>query len=164
MSDMLAQLGITRDDVIDRAANKLLEQIDADETADAVLNKLKSELRAKAEPRIAEQLDIACRDLMTTPLCPVDEWGEPTRKNATTLRDMAKEKCVRWLTESVDNTGRTGGYPTVGTRAEWLAKKAAEEAVQSEVKQNIAAMVAAAKLEITSKVAAFIAEQIVKAK
>jgi hypothetical protein len=162
--DVLNELGITREDILDRAAERLIEtlsDIDDDMVA-SVRKKVVADVFAKVSAKASTLLEGVVSDLVDSPFTPVDEWGEPKIKKPTTLRQMIKEKSIGYLSEKVDGEGKASTYNAQQTRADWLAKKAAKESIDHEVKAEITKAVDAAKAEVRTQVAKFVADTILK--
>lgn len=160
---MIQELGITREDILDKAAEKLLESISIEEDlAYSIKSAVSKQLVDAAKGKIEALLNEAIGDLIDTPFTPVDEWGEPVRKQSTTLRQMVKERAVGFLSERVDRDGKTCSYQSVGSRGEWMARKAAESAIDYECKKELTKAVESAKADIKKRVADHITETILK--
>ena len=158
----LNDLGITKDDILDKIVQKLLDELDTGSIQFAVKQALTCDIVAKAEPLINSVLAEAIGDLIDKPYTPVNEWGEPTRQQPTTLRAMVQDRSLAYLGEKVDKNGKKAGYDSVETRAEWLAASAAEKIVDRECKAELAKLVATAKADIQRRVAGFITETVLK--
>ncbi len=161
-STMLAELGITREVVIEQLAQKVLDEMDGESIITAVRSKVVTKLLNDAGPRIEEVLGQSIADLVDADFTPVDEWGEPTRKEATSLRKLTKEKATKYLAEKVDKDGKASSYGSVGTRGEWMARKAAEEAITYECKRELEVVIAKAKSEVLGMVMRFLTDTIGK--
>ena len=160
---MLEQLGITREDILDKAAEKLLQSISIEgDLSHSIKSAVSKQLVDASKGKIEELLSEAIGDLIDTPFTPVDEWGEPVRKQSTTLRQMVKQRAVGFLSERVDQDGKTCTYQSVGTRGEWMARKAAESAIDHATKQELSRAVETAKADIKKRVADHITEILLK--
>lgn len=141
----LESLGITKDDILERIANEATSM-------DGLLENIRREVRAEmvksASQQIGPIIADALRDIMTHRFTPVDCWGEAKGKE-TCLRDMVKDRCVGYLKEKVDASGRASdGYNAKMTRGEWIAQAAAREVVDSEAKEQVRAAVEVARKEV----------------
>ena len=158
----MQDLGISREDILDKAAEKLLEGCDTEGyLIDEVRRQCVSEIVKSATPKIDGILNEALAGLVDAKFTPVDEWGEPMRKTSTTLREMVKEKALKFLAEKVDKDGKST-YQAVGSRGEWMAKKAATEAITYEVKKELTKAVESAKSDLTKLVADHITQTLLK--
>jgi len=160
----LAELGISREDIIDKCVEKVLDQLNEDDSSvfSEVRRLAVNAIIEEAKPKIDGILDQALAGLVDAEFTPVDEWGQPIRKKSTTLRALVKERANAFLGEQVNSDGKTCSYQTVGSRAEWIAKKAATDAITWDVKQEITKAVETAKAEIKSQLAKHIAETMLK--
>jgi hypothetical protein len=159
----LESLGITKDDIIDRAADKLIECCgdgDFASLATTLERRVADVLLKESSPKIDAILAAALEKIVDLPFTPVDEWGEPKKVAPTTLREMVKAKALAYLTEKVDDRGQKTPYHEASTRAAWLASKVAAEAITGELKREVAAAVDAAKSTLQAKVAQFIAARL----
>lgn len=159
----LSDLGITREDVVEKAAERLLEELsDTDESwIDSLKSRVLTAVTAKATTHIDAVLAETVSRLADTEFTPVDEWGDRKGK-ATTLREMIKTRALSYLTQKVDERGNPSTYHAAMSRATWLAQKAAEDAMTLEVKKELSNAVATAKDELRKQVAQFIADTLLK--
>lgn len=155
----MQELGISREDILDKAAEKLLENISVkDDLAYSIKEKVSRQLVDAAKEKIDGLLQEAVDDLVDTEFTPVDEWGEPMRKSPTSLRRMVKDRAMSFLTERVNKDGKACTYQAVGSRGEWMAEKAAKDAMTFEVKKELTKAVESAKSELQKRVADHITE------
>lgn len=160
----LQDLGITREDILDRVAEKLIESLEDDWTsfAEKVKARVVDDVKKQSQPKIDQILDESLKGLVDAPFTPIDEYGEPTRKKATTLRQMIKDRAMNYMTERVDNDGRPNSYNSTATRGEWMAKKAANEAMTYEIKAELKKSVDTAKDHLRQQVANYIKDTLLK--
>lgn len=161
---MLKELGITREDILDKAAEKLLASFDEErgDLSSQIKEKVSREIIVSMKGKVESLLQKTVSDLVDTPFMPVDEWGQPQRKESTTLRKMVKDRAVAFLTEQVDSDGKANSYRSNMSRGEWLARKAAESVVDFECKKELTKAVETAKAEIKKRVADHITEILIK--
>lgn len=164
--ESLASLGITREDIITRAAEMIMEPDDGESVRANIINTVKRELAVNmaklAESKIDQLLTDTVSGLIDSPFTPVDEWGEPKDK-VTSLREMVKRKSLEFLVEKVGSDGKPG-YKANMSRASYLAKKAAEDAMTYEVKKEIGDAVASAKTQMRKLVADYITSILINTK
>lgn len=158
---MLNDIGITKEDVIDRAAEKLIDGFDEDygDLRTQIVLAVKTEMVKRAESQIDSILEASLADLLDTDFQPIDEWGDK-KGSKTTLRKLVKEKSMAYLKAKVDENGKESTYRAAETRANWLAKKAAKDAIDYETRKEIEKAVDTAKSEIKQIVAKHITERI----
>lgn len=150
----LEHLGITREDILSRAVETLLSD---DANGDDLLVSIKAEVVKRmvsaAEVKIDELLRESIGDIADAEYTPVDEFGRPTREMPTSLRRLVQERSVTYLSESVNTDGKTTDYNKVGSRAEWMAMKAAKDAMTYAVMQEIKRAVETAKAQVKQSIA-----------
>lgn len=159
--ETLQALGITKDDIIEKAVEKLLSSCEEHDILETVQKFIREHIAKNATSAINAALEKVTSDILDAPYTPVDNWGEPTG-NQTTLRDMVKTISLGWLDQKVTKEGKTDHYDKPWTRGEWLAYTAAEKAFNYEYKKQIEETIAKAKEAIQSQVANFITETILK--
>lgn len=160
----LAELGISREDIIDKCVERVLEQLGGEDSSvfSEVRRLAVAAIMEEAKPKIDAILDKALEGLVDAEFTPVDEWGHPTRKRPTSLRELVKEKATGYLAEQVNSDGKPTSYNAVGSRAQWLAQKAAQEGITWEMKQEISKAVEQAKADVKRSVANFITSTLIK--
>jgi len=140
---------ITREEILDLAARKLLEQLDADsDSVDSIVRKevsrrvsesVTANLNAKIDKVLGEEME----KILSSNVVPINIWGDSVGK-PTTIRDQLSQKaCIYW-NELVDNDGRLtsyGGKP----RSQWLFQKITNEEFTKAIQQNITNVVGAFK-------------------
>lgn len=159
--DVLKALGITAETIINAAVDRI-----GDEHGVEILSAMKEAVAsavAKAAPAIIEsKLSEAVESVLSTDYQPVDEWGEPTVGKKTNLRDMVKKRSLDYLAEKVDREGKTTNYNSIGTRGEWMARTAAEKAIDYSAKNEIGKAVEEAKAHVKRLVAKHITDTVLK--
>jgi hypothetical protein len=104
---------------------------------------MKTNVREKAETIAKEQIDAYVKaqlaTLMEQPIVETDCWGH--KRSGETCRTMAEvvvEKAVKHLNEMVNKRGDPAGYSDEKmSRAQWMAKNAAEKMVQEALKPEL---------------------------
>jgi hypothetical protein len=139
---------ITKEDVLNLAAQKLADQFSDNAEIDDIV-------RSKIEQRVKERFDSSVNGLITNLITehvsklmaeeinPVDIWGNRTGK-PTTIRAAIADRAKAFWTELVNGEGRPetyGGRP----RCEWLFAKVANDEFTKVVKQDIVNLVGAFK-------------------
>ena len=155
----LDDLGITRDDIIDRAVEKILDKLQDDKSPfyRDVICKVRDKLIADADKKIDSLLETTLSGIVDAPFNPVDEFGEPNRKEPTTLREMVKVKALKYLDEPVNSDGKATSYNTVGSRLLWTAIKAGKEIVDTEMRRSLDQAVAVGREQVKKSVAEYLA-------
>jgi hypothetical protein len=158
MSDLLTQLGITKDDLIDRVVDKVLgftsghiqtgedmwEDVPLAKEIDNKIHSAIGSLVKAAEPmiqsRITTIMDAQVEAIFSAPFYRRDQWGGQTGV-PTTIRDMIYEQSEKyWITE-VDENGKVGnGYSKKMARAEWYAMGVMKKVYDSELTEVVKKM------------------------
>lgn len=178
MSNLLEQLGITREEVIDRIVNKALglnsdsKQVGKDEwetvpfsevvdqkIEQAIGNILES-AKTVIQNKIFETVDREAKKVFDSPFQMVNRFGEPTG-DLITIRDLiANESLDYWNTE-VDEKGQPvkGGYYSVKIkRSQYYARKIMTEVFDKELVTEVKKMA----IELKNKIPSTISEEISK--
>ena len=157
----LQALGITREDIINKAVEKLLNSYEEQDMLEIVQKTIREHISKNAASTINAALEKVTSEILDSPYTPIDNWGEPTGRQ-TTLREMVKTVSLGWLDQKVTKEGKTDRYDKPWTRGEWLAYTAAEKAFNYEYKKEIEDTVIKAKEQIRTQVAKYVAEIILK--
>lgn len=143
---------ITREELLNLAAQKLADQAQDESELIEMANKL---VREKVEKALAQSV-LASVDkflademekILSQTICPVDVWGDRTGA-PTTLRATLHERAKAYWAENVDGEGKlvTNSWSSSGKpRAEWLMCKVAGKEFEGVVKQNIVNIIGALK-------------------
>jgi len=145
-TDMLATLGLTKEDILNRAAEKVLEGFDRDyDDADIVTSKVLKELRDKRDAMIEQRVEQKVEAFMLEHIDkqlglmvqPTDGFGNP-KGEPSTLAEMILAYGKAYLEARVDHDGKevarnNYGYGDSKTRFHWLVAKASENKISSAV-------------------------------
>lgn len=138
---ILEELGITREELIQRTIDKILEIPSGfessgvedyvevsihDEVKQAINNQVKA-IVEKSSLAIQKAIDDAIREnveaVFSKPFTPVDRWGDK-KGTPTTIRDMIADESMTYWTKKVNERGEVdNGYGTQMLRVEYYAKK-----------------------------------------
>lgn len=151
--------GITREEVLDLAANKLVAAYDGDPRLSEIAERLIAEKVSNAfanglSRRIDEFLTVEMTKLVSQEIVPVDIWGEREGKPTTIRAQLAKRAQDFWNVR-VDSDGRESHYG--GTeRSKALMQQILKDEFAKAVKENaeviIAEFKAALKVDATKLV------------
>jgi hypothetical protein len=172
--EILTALGITREDVLDKAINYLVElpsdyrrvseedwissplykslDIRIDNEVNSMLKKMSVSINERLEKMMQEKID----ETFNLPFQRTDCWGDPIGKK-TSIREIIKERADSYLSEKVDNDGKNSDYGKF-TRAELLARNIIENEFNAQIKceiENIA-------LQLKNRIPKTISEEISK--
>ena len=152
---ILSLVGVSKEELVSMASDKLVESVQNE-----VRSRVKSIIQDSGKTMIEDALQKEIDSVLGAKYTPVDEWGEKSGKE-TSLRDMIKARAVKFMGETVDESGKSTGYRGV-PRGEWYAKRAAESAIDWEAKQELKKAVEIAKKEIKEKISSLICEHVIK--
>lgn len=162
INEVLKALGITRDDVINKAVEHLAD-IDSGEIMSVIRDEVRKEIAKTAPAVIAKALTEAVDNILNLEYQQLDEWGDPKKGQAkTSLRELVKKRAIGFLDEKVDSRGDPNSYHATMSRSQYMANKAVEEAFNYEAKKQIEEAVKQAKAQMHKKVADYISTLITK--
>lgn len=141
-------LGITKEEVLERAAEIMAdraarEEYIGDSVAKLIKDRVDKAVSAAIPAKIDAVLSVELERYLSTTYTPVDMWGEATGK-PTTLRGSLHEQAQRFWEQKVDKSGKPssyGGEP----RYAWMFKEIVAEDFQKAVAQNVTNIVGALK-------------------
>lgn len=174
MDDLLKQLGITREEIIDRITSKALglaaDQVQGEDgewqdvafcqVAEKKIEEAIKNLIKNLQPTIQQKIDqlVTARteEIFLKPFQPVNEWGEK-QGEPTTIKDMISKEAIKFWECAVDDNGDVTKYGSgKQTRAAYYAKKVTRDYYSQELTHEIKKMA----LEIKNKIPATIADEI----
>jgi hypothetical protein len=178
MSDILVQLGITRESVVESIVSTALgmaadykqtgeeawENIPLSDVVDkkitAAIGNLVEGMNPFIQARIENIMDEKIREVFTSSFQQVDRWGKPTGE-PTTVQDLIADEAKKYWVETVGNDGKKpDGYSmSTQTRAQWYAKQVMTDVYNKELQETVRTM---AK-ELKAKIPQTIGEEISKA-
>lgn len=136
---------ITKDEVLELAAQKLAnsvaEQSDISETANRLISERVKELFEKGlKARIDEFLDAEMRKVIGEEIVPVNIWGEREGKPTTIRAELAKRAKEFWGTK-VDEQGRESSWGGI-ERSTRLMQQILKDEFAAAIKSNAEVIVA----------------------
>ena len=143
--------GITKEEVLDLAAQKVADMAIAD-NSDTVYQKAMDIVKARLDKLFGERITAAVEaalkgeleTILSETITPVDVWGDKAGK-PTTLRAAMRDKSSEFWTQHVDSNGNpSSGYNTK-PRWEVVMKKFLSTEFDTVIKQNIVEVVGALK-------------------
>lgn len=130
--------GITRDEVLNLCAEKILAQADED-IHDAIFSLVRERVNDKigryVQDAITDTLNKEMERILTSPITPVNIWGETAGK-PTNIRDQLLQRAKLFFEESVDGDLRPahyGGRPRYQRIYENLAQQEFNKAIATHV-------------------------------
>jgi hypothetical protein len=137
MSDILEQLGITREEIIDRIVVKALglnisqseewEHVPFSVRVEEIISEKVTSIVEESKPMIQEKIysmiDREVEKIFTGPFYKVNRWGDKIGE-ATTLRDVIADEAISYWNQKVTYDGKkSDGYGSSMPRSEFYAKK-----------------------------------------
>ena len=176
MSNILEQVGITKEELIERIVEKALgitaehkqtgeetwEEIPLSSVVDEKINSAIGDFISKMEPFITKRIEIIMDEqieaVFNKPFQKVNNWGEK-KGEVTTIKDIIYDDAKKYWTLMVDKDGReTNGYGDKFTRAEFYARKVMQTHYEKELEHEVKKM----SLEMKQKIPQTIAQEITK--
>lgn len=150
--------GITREEILDLAAQKLANEFADQESLENRISKLiNQKVEEASKSRIIPAVDAALKAEMDTLLnkeiVPIDIWGQKAGE-PTTVRAAFIEHARNYWDAKVDNEGKPSTYYQAKPRHQYFFEKIAGEQFSKAVEQNIVNLVGAFKDSLKADVAA----------
>lgn len=162
----LETLGISKDDILDRAAEKLAAEVGDYEE---VHNRLNDMLERRVQKAAGDNLDAVVTDIITKAtekmldetVQPRNIWGERDGE-PTTIRTALSEKARDFWMEKIDKDGkRTNGYGGK-PRFEYLVQQYIKDEFEAAMKENIASITQGFREAMTKEAGVWLGEHIAK--
>ena len=176
--DILEQIGITKEELIERIADRALgiaadyrqtgeeswSDIPLSDVVDkkirASIDKLMDGLQGRITERVDQIMVQKMEEVFTAPFQRTDRWGDKIG-NPTTIREMIADQAAAYWNVSVDSSGKPTSYN--GTeRAKWYASQVMEGFYKSELQREVVAMADAMKKAIPATIAKEISDTVLK--
>ena len=180
--DILEQLGITKEELIDRITEKALgltadtraypdhngepvwEEIPFSSVIDTKINGVIDAaikgMSAKIEERVSELITAKVDTVLCAPFQRVDRWGTAIG-SPTTIKDLIADKTESYWKETVDRNGKTDGYDRK-PRHEWYSEKVMDEYYRKELEVEVKKLAEAMKKAIPDTISKEISATITK--
>lgn len=179
--DLLEQVGITKDELIDRIVDKALgitadhrqtgeetwEDIPLSSVVDAkitsAIGSLVDKMKPMIEGRINEIMNAEIEKVFTSPFQPVTRWGEP-KGEMTTIRDIIAKEATDYWSKKVDSSNgkEYTGFGNGEERAVYYARKVMSEFYEKELVKTVKKMAEDLKSKIPETIAKEISETVIK--
>ncbi len=137
--------GITREEVLELAAKKLVDAYGGDpdlsESAERLIReKVKELFESGLKRRIDEFLDAEMRKVIETEIVPVNIWGEREGQPTTIRAELAKRAQAFWSVR-VDSEGRESSYGG-NERSKVLMQQILKDEFANAIKENAEVIIA----------------------
>lgn len=157
MNSTLEQLGITKEDILDRVAGQIVDQLGEDAAQDIrkfVTSKVQENILKTVDALVSNQ----ARAAFETVFQPVDAFGEKVG-SPTTLREAFLAKCKQWWTQKVDKEGRpSSGYGADRTMAQHHAGEVVRDLISKEMQKELIPLMGQAHQQLAQAVLNSIAD------
>lgn len=146
-----------REKIVERAIEKLSSRLAKSCLADAEARATKV-FDAKVDAIVAEY----AKDLAAVQFFETDSYGNRRTGDPKTIVELILDRSEKWLSEKVDKDGRSGYYGSDKdrSRAQWLASKAAEELVKTQLQPEIDKAKLSLKAQFDGKLSAAFQEAV----
>lgn len=143
------EFNITREEVLNLAAQKLADSFGDTEFIEGIASRLIKErveaiIKERTIPRIDRFLTEQLEGLVSKEFVPVDMWGAPTGK-PTTIRDQITTRAKEYWETRVDSEGRPNSSYGSKPRHEYMFSKLVAAEFANAVSQNIVNVAGALK-------------------
>lgn len=168
---LLEELGITREEVMDRIVAQALGSVanyrqtgeetwediplsaDVDKRINQAVVALMKSMESHIHARVEEHLRVELQKTFEAPFQRVNSIGEPVGE-PTTVREMIVEYAKNYWNEKVDSQGKPGShYGRNQTRAEWQAGQVIVSTYENLLRDSVSTMVADLKKQMPDTLA-----------
>lgn len=149
------------DESIDEAIKSQIIRGVVKTISDDVIRSVKNEATKQVEQRVSELVDSTYNEFLNGTVNLTDRWGEVTKKDVS-IKSLIKAQCDKWLTEKVDENGKTSTYNANYTRAEYFVKHQISRETKSMSEQLVRKVNDEMKKFITDSLKNSIGEKLVK--
>jgi len=158
----LEDLGITKEDILNRVAESLVDQMTEDAKSD-IARFVNDEVKTAVRGQVSEIIMDTARKTFDGTFQPVNHYGEKIG-DSTTIRDMFVKQAKEWWSLKVDSSGRptTDIYGEKKTMAQYYAKEAMAEVVSATMKKEFEPLLVDAKTQLARAFTQSIAELVAK--
>jgi uncharacterized membrane-anchored protein YjiN (DUF445 family) len=131
--------------------------------SDDVIRSVKYEAEKKVQERVNELVDSTYNEFLNGTVSLTDKWGDVTKKNVS-IKNLIKEQCDKWLTETVDKDGRPSRdtWGSNKTRVEYFVDQQISKQTKSMSEQIVKKVNEEMKKFITDSLKDSIGEKLVK--
>ena len=134
------------DEIISQIGDKIISKYESDqmEVIESRITDALSEVDSKIQETIDKKVNEIAENLLNRNITIYDKWGDIKKENVN-ITDMFKQKMDNFLSERVDENGKTNGYRREQTRIDYLVNK--NITYSMECKVNEAAAQVSKKIE-----------------
>ena len=112
------------DEIISQIGDKIISKYESDqmEVIESRITDALSEVDSKIQETIDKKVNEIAENLLNRNITIYDKWGDIKKENVN-IMDMFKQKMDNFLSEKVDENGKTNGYRREQTRIDYLVNK-----------------------------------------
>ena len=112
------------DEIISQIGDKIISKYESDqmEVIESKITDALSEVDSKIQETIDKKVNEIAENLLNRNITIYDKWGDIKKENVN-IMDMFKQKMDNFLSERVDENGKTNGYRREQTRIDYLVNK-----------------------------------------
>ena len=124
------------DEIISQIGDKIISKYESDqmEVIESKITDALSEVDSKIQETIDKKVNEIAENLLNRNITIYDKWGDIKKENVN-IMDMFKQKMDNFLTEKVDENGKTNGYRCEQTRIDYLVNKNITYSMERKVKE-----------------------------
>lgn len=156
--------GITREEVLELAVNRIISEFDGSALCALVNNRIRENVEKEFAKGVPERIDAFLTEEMTLLLgkeiVPVSIWGESTG-SPTTIREQLEKRARDFWGVRVNDEGKESSYGGV-PRSEALMKKILQDEFAKAVKDNAEVIVGAFKAALKADSTKLVSDHIDK--
>jgi hypothetical protein len=160
--DLLNILGLTQEELTQRAIDQLIESFNKDGVMTGlenhVKNVIKPEMQQQAQTLVGDYLRENIEQTALMEFTPVDQWGQATGKK-TTIRDMLYAQSKEYWDAKVDSGGKPTTYGNQ-TRAQYLMRSVMLEVFTQAMKDSMVEVVSGFKEALRGDVWAKVSKEL----
>lgn len=177
--DILTQIGITKEELIDRIVDTALgitagyeqtgheswEELPLSEVVDkkieTAIGKLVDRLKDQIEKQIDKIMAQKIEEVFNAPFQRTNQWGDKIGE-PTTIRDMVANEAINYWNQKVDDDGKTSKYNSKQTMAEYHAKQVVKKVYDTELAAAVEVMIKDFRAKIPDTIGEIMAKTVVK--
>ncbi len=112
------------DEIVSQIGDKIVEKYESSqmEAIESRITDALSKVDSKIQETIDKKVNEIAENLLNRNITIYDKWGDVKKENVN-IMDMFKKKMDNFLTEKVDEDGKTNGYRCDQTRIDYLVNK-----------------------------------------
>lgn len=144
----LEDIGITKEEILDRVADSLIEQM-TEEAKNNIARFVNDEVKTAVRSQVSTIIADTARKTFDGTFQPINHYGEAVGQ-PTTIRDMFVKQAREWWSLKVDCNGNPSSdtYGSKKTMAQYHAQKAMDEVVRDTMKAQFEPLIKDARKQL----------------